>query len=208
MCTIAQAAEDVSTMDDIGMDDDNDNDNNVHMLTQHVDHMLPLPDGFQCEDIVDAFLTHGYSSTSYADVNQIGRLKSVSKLYNTAVKRLLSSNTTWLKPVTLEADMFKLTINNSLAETQYAEFFGGMRAARILPRMQEYALSALHTHMQTDGVVKRMQFSDNTAIAATASQRCCIVASVMRYHCCDGLIVGFNGSRATAPCRKMLSEPC
>jgi len=62
-------------MDEIGMDDDNGD--NVHMLAPHDVHMQPHGDGLLCETILQVFLEYGYSSTSNADVSQMGRLKSV-----------------------------------------------------------------------------------------------------------------------------------
>jgi len=96
----------------------------------------------------------------------------------------------WLKPLSLEVDMFNLRINDSLAETQYAEFFDGIRAARIIPGIQQRALSAMHAHMQTDAIVRQMHYCHNNVTAAVTAQRCSIIARVMRYHCCDNVIVG------------------
>jgi hypothetical protein len=174
-------------MSQIAMHDDNDDD--VDMLVPLVDDSQLPPDRFQDVDTVQAFLTHGYVSSSHAHVNQMGRLSSINKLFQRAVKSQLSKNTDWLQPATLQADMFKLRIDDDIAETKYLEFFDGVHAARIIPAVLQKALCAMHKHMQTDAVVRRMQVFDNNAIAAEASQRCRIVASVMHYHCDETAIV-------------------
>ena len=174
------------------MDVDYDDDMQVHIPP--AEHVPAPPHIFEREDIVEAFMKHGYTSSSHADVNELGRLKSICKMFKNVVERQLAKHEDWLKPVTSRASLFKKRIEGALAESEYPSFFDGIHAARILPQLQRDALSTMNTHMLLPGMLAKMQLFDNNAQAVEVSKRCHIVAGVMRFHWKDSRIVGFGAA--------------
>jgi len=145
---------------------------------------------FEADDIFDDFLDHGYTLTSYAGVNNMGRLKRVCKLFRSAVIRHFAIECK-IEPEMrkTQANMFALTLDDTFQRAAYDEFFAGVRSARIHPSVQSTALGAFSTHIKSKPVMDAL----SVRVGKSEKQkRCSVVASVMRFHRSDPLVVGFG----------------
>jgi len=134
---------------------------------------------FQCEDVVEAFLSHAYRAASWKDVNEICQLKRVCKLFQVAIVRQLSADKTWLAPVSTEAHNYGLEIDELLARNAYVDFFDGMRCARINLAVQEKALIALDAHIKEPAC---MAVLNEKVPGNPPLRRCCVIAEVLHFH--------------------------
>jgi len=134
---------------------------------------------FECEDVVEAFLSHAYQAASWKNVNKLCQLKRVCKLFQVTIVRQLSTDKTWLSPVSTEALIYATTIDELLAKHAYVDFFDGMRCARIDLVVQQKAFIALDAHTKEPACLAAL---NNRVPNNPPLWRCCVIAEVLQFH--------------------------